>query len=397
MNLKDKSFEEIVLYLSFAFFLFFIPISIAISQFFLFLSFLVWIYLLIRNKTKFEFPSVFIPLIAYSFFTILSTIFSVDFITSLKDLKELLLFLIVPVLFNSFKNEKPLISFNYALSFSIILSFLVSFAQFKGITFPQERVSGFLGHYMTQSGIILLFLCLSLSMIFIEKKLIKIFWIGIFILSLILLLMTYARSAWIGTFFAISTILILFRPKFLIVVIPLLILIILLSPISVKRRFISILDLKDETNRDRIHMVIAGTKIISKYPLFGSGPDTVRLIYSKYKPEGAIRNNPHLHNNVLQIFAEKGIFAVISWLWFIILALKKNWEIFKRGKEGFFEFSALGAIGAITGLFISGLFEYNFGDSEVKMLFLYIITHPLLIFKKEMKLENYSKGVPNES
>lgn len=383
MNLKDKSFEEIILYLSFTIFLFFIPVSIAISQFFLFSSFLVWVYLLIRNKTKFEIPSIFIPLIAYSFFTILSTIFSLDFITSLKDLKELLLFIIVPILFSSFKNEKALLSFNYALSFSMILSFLMGFAQFKGLIFPQERVSGFLGHYMTQSGIILLFICLSLSMIFIERKFIKIFWIGVLLLSIISLIMTFTRSAWIGAFFAISTILFLIRPKLLTLVIPLLILIILLSPISAKRRFISIFDLKDETNRDRIHMGIAGTKIISKYPFFGSGPDTVRLIYSKYKPEGAIRDNPHLHNNILQIFAERGIFAVTSWLWFIILATKKNWEVFQKRKENLFKFSALGAIGAIAGFFISGLFEYNFGDSEVKMLFLYLVTYPPLISKEE--------------
>lgn len=381
--MEGRSFDEVLLYLSLIFFIFFIPLSIAISEFFLFLSFFTWVYILIKGKRNIILPSFFIPLILYSFFTVLSTLFSVNFITSLKDIKELLLFLIVPVLFNSFNEEKLFLWFNYAISFSIFISFLASLAEYSGIFFPQERVSGFLGHYMTQSGILLLIISFSFANILGERKFSKLFWTFIFTISLVSLLLTFTRSAWIGAFFSISLILILFRPKLLILLIPLLVLILLFSPINVKKRFLSIFDPKDETNRDRIHMGIVGIKIISKYPLFGSGPDTIRLIYSKFKPKEAIRENPHLHNNILQIFAERGVFALLSWLWFIYLAAKKNLEVFRQSENKFFKISALGAIGAITGLFIAGLFEYNFGDSEVKMLFLYIITYPLLILKEQ--------------
>lgn len=388
MNFESRSFDEVLLYLSLIFFLFFIPLSIAVSESFLFLSFVVWVFLLIRKKRSITFPSFFIPLIFYSFFTVLSTLFSIDLITSLKDIKEILLFLIVPVLFNSFNEEKIFLSFNYAISFSIFLSFLASLAEYSGIFLPQERVSGFLGHYMTQSGVLLLTISFSFANILGEGKFSKLFWTFIFIISWVSLLLTFARSAWIGAFFAISLILILFRPKFLILLIPLLVLILLFSPINVKKRFLSIFDPKDDTNRDRIHMGIAGIKIISKYPLFGSGPDTVRLIYGKFKPREAMRDNPHLHNNILQIFAERGVLALLSWLWFIYLAAKKNLEVFRESGNRFFKISALGAVGAIAGLFFAGLFEYNFGDSEVKMLFLYIITYPLLILKEQNTVMN---------
>jgi O-antigen ligase len=390
MHLKDKSLEYLFLYTSFLLFIFFIPISIATSQFFLFLSFLVWLFSLLKRKSKIELPSIFIPLLFYSFFTILSIIFSVNFVTSLKDSKELLLFLIVPLIYSSFKEKEDFSSFNYALSFAMILSFLICLAEYRGAIFPQERVSGFLGHYMTQSGVVLISLCLFLSMALMDKKLTKIFWAFVFISSLLSLILTFTRGAWLGAFFAVFLIIILYKPKLLFLAIPIIIVIVLISPISVKNRFLSIFDPNDETNRDRIHMGIAGIRIISKYPLFGSGPDTVRLIYKNFKVKEAVRDNPHLHNNIIQIFAERGIFALISWLWFIIISIKKNWEIFKICKDDFFKFSSLGAIGAIFGFFISGLFEYNFGDSEVKMLFLYIITYPLISIKK-------SKGVLNEN
>ncbi len=391
MDLKERRFEEILLYLSFLLFLFFIPLSIAISQSFLFFTVFVWLFLYLRKKVKIEIPSIFIPLLFYSFFTILSTILSIDFMTSLKDTKELLLFLIVPLLFSLFKEEKTFLSFNYAISFAIILSFLMSRAQYKGIVFPQERVSGFLGHYMTQSGIILLFLCLSISMLLMSKKFIKIFWAFVSLLAIFSLILTFTRSAWIGAFLAISIIIFIFKPKLIFLAIPLLILIILFSPLNVKKRFLSIFDPNDETNRDRIHMAITGIKIISRYPLFGAGPDTIRIIYKENKPEDAVRDNPHLHNNIFQILAERGVFALISWLWFIILAIKKNWEVFKSEKESFFKFSALGAIGAISGLLVSGLFEYNFGDSEVKVLFLYLITYPTSALKNNKGVRNGNK------
>ncbi len=395
MSFEGRSFDEVLFYISLLLFTFFIPLSIAISEFFLFLSFLVWVFLLAKGKRGVTLPSFFIPLILYSFFTVLSTIFSINFITSLKDIKELLLFLIVPVLFNSFNGEKIFLSFNYAISFSVFLSFLASLAEYSGILFPQERVSGFLGHYMTQSGVLLLAISFSFANILGEKKLSRLFWTFIFIISSVSLLLTFTRSAWVGAFFAISLILILFRPKLLIILIPLLVLILLLSPLNVKKRFLSIFDPNDETNRDRIHMGIAGIKIISKYPFFGSGPDTVRLIYAKFKPEEAVRDNPHLHNNILQIFAERGVFALLSWLWFIYLAVKDNIKVFRKSENKFFKFSALGAIGAIAGLFLSGLFEYNFGDSEVKMLFLYIITYPLLALKEKnpAKIKISSGGI----
>ncbi len=391
MNFKEKGFEEILLFLSLLFFVFFISISIAISQFFLFLSFVVWCFLVIKSRRRIHFPKIFIPIVFYSILTIISAFLSIDPHTSLKDIKELLLFLIVPVIYNSYFDEKPFLSYNYALSLSIFLSFIFSLAKYSLVFFPQERASGFLGHYMTQAGLLLLFLPLSFSMILGEKRWKRFFWTMAFIISSIFLMLTLTRSAWVGTFFALFLILLILRPKLTAFTIPAIILIILFSPLSVKKRFMSIFDPYDETNRDRIHMGIAGAKIIYHYPFFGSGPDTVRLIYKEYKPEGAIRDNPHLHNNILQITAERGIFALISWLWFMILATKKNFEVFKKCSFNFFKFSALGALGVIAGLFISGLFEYNFGDSEVKMLFLYLITYPMIGLRKEEPSPNFNE------
>jgi hypothetical protein len=40
------------------------------------------------------------------------------------------------------------------------------------------------------------------------------------------------------------------------------------------------------------------------------------------------------------------------------------------------DWSVRAALGALTGLFVAGLFEYNFGDSEVLMLTLLLMALP---------------------
>ncbi|MDH5742821.1 MAG: hypothetical protein OEZ52_04700, partial [Candidatus Aminicenantes bacterium] len=42
----------------------------------------------------------------------------------------------------------------------------------------------------------------------------------------------------------------------------------------------------------------------------------------------------------------------------------------------------VGALAALLSLSVAGLFEYNFGDSEITVLFLYIITLPFTLTKK---------------
>lgn len=75
----------------------------------------------------------------------------------------------------------------------------------------------------------------------------------------------------------------------------------------------------------------------------------------------------HLHNNLLQIRLEMGWPGVIWWSVWMGLIFRKA---FRQG--GAFEFQVLrGAVAfAFLGLFLNGMVEYNFGDSEVLKVYL---------------------------
>ncbi len=85
----------------------------------------------------------------------------------------------------------------------------------------------------------------------------------------------------------------------------------------------------------------------------------------------------HLHNNFLQILAERGIFALASFLLaclFIILQMLKS----LKSRAGDWRAITAGALFAFVGFLVAGLFEYNFGDSEIKFLLFYFISLPFL-------------------
>jgi len=114
--------------------------------------------------------------------------------------------------------------------------------------------------------------------------------------------------------------------------------------------------------------------MIRAHPLLGVGPNMVQRVYADYRgPDAVEKINPHLHNVPLQIAAERGLPALAIWIWFVVAVVRDLWTRFRRGENAFL---AAAALACVTALLTAGLFEYNFGDSEVLMLFLIVITLP---------------------
>ena len=121
-------------------------------------------------------------------------------------------------------------------------------------------------------------------------------------------------------------------------------------------------------------MLRSGLRIVKDNPLTGVGPDTVRMVYPQYRDPGAVQQlNSHLHNVPLQIAAERGIPALLLWLWFMFTLLR---DFVRRRRTTTVPSVAMGALASTVALLAAGLFEYNFGDSEFLMLFLVVATLP---------------------
>lgn len=383
---QGKSIWLSLLPLFIALYLLFSMVSISLSQIFLSLSLIFWIIILIREKQKFIFPSFFWPLLVYAALSLVSSFLSVNPEMSLKDSRELLLLLIVPIVYTGFSEENVLKKANLALLASAYLSCLYSLFIVLFKPPPGGRISGFMGNAMTQAGLLLLFSCMALSLLILGKERIRYLWGLGFLLSLVALILTQTRSAWVGLVIAAALILFLYKPKALIIV-PLAVgLFYLASPQPLKKRALSSFSLKHPWNKPRIEYMRAGIKIIGDFPLFGTGPDTVDMVFQKpkYGLSEEAKNNVHLHNNIVQIGAERGIPTLLAWLAFMVWVFLSLLKLLKNKDPTLYPFT-VAALAGLLAFSIAGLFEYNFADSEITALFLYMITIPFSLARIQRK------------
>jgi len=383
---KEKSFWISLLPLFLALYLLFSMVSISLSQIFLSFALICWIVILIRKKQKFIFPSFFWPLIVYVALSLVSSFLSVNPENSLKDSKELLLFLIVPMVYIGFFKERVLKKANLALLASAYLSCLYSLFYFFFKALPEQRIAGFMGQVMTQGGLLLLFSCIGLSMFLFTNNRIRYLWGLGFFLSLFALILTQTRSAWVGLVIAASLILFLYKPRTLIIVPLAISLFYIASPQYIKNRVLSIFSLKVPNNKIRIEYMRVGVKIIKDYPLFGTGPKTMDIVSQnpKYKLSKEAKTIVHLHNNILQTGAERGIPTLLAWLTFMVWVFISLIKLLKNKDPTLYPLT-VAALAALFALFTAGLFEYNFADSEFTMLFLYMITIPFSLARIQRK------------
>jgi O-antigen ligase len=90
---------------------------------------------------------------------------------------------------------------------------------------------------------------------------------------------------------------------------------------------------------------------------------------------------PHLHNSFLQLAAERGLPALAAYLAMTALAMAAAWRGFAR--EGRFAGPRadlwLGALLAVLAFNLAGLFENNWGDTEVQRLALFALAVPFCL------------------
>jgi O-antigen ligase len=233
---------------------------------------------------------------------------------------------------------------------------------------------------MTYSGVLMLVACAAAARLVYRRDGTQLFggsrtWTALVMPAMVVaLVLTFTRSAWVGTAAGLGVLLVL-KDRRLLAALPLtMALVILLAPASVTARMYSMFDVNDPSNRDRVAMLESGVEIVRDHPITGVGPDMVKKVYAEYRQPWAVNPlNVHLHNVPMQIAAERGLPALLVWIGFIVFLVR---DLLKRLTTSRHPSLAAGAIAAVAAMLAAGLFEYNFGDSEFLMLFLVLITLP---------------------
>ncbi len=350
-----------------------LQLSIAAAQICLTVAVIAWLMRAYQTGTV-ALPSIAWPLVAYALWTLISAGVSRDPSVSVPDTKQLVLFLLVPVVFEFARGPRARTVATVALTIGAASAF-IGVVQYGLLNYDNlgRRPQGTLSHWMTYSGTLMLVVCGSVARLLFDQR--DRVWAAVVMPALVVALgLTFTRSAWVGVFAGVG-VLFMLKDRRLVGVLPIAAAVfIALAPAAITDRAASMFDLNDPTNRDRVAMLEAGRAIIRDHPLTGVGPDMVRVVYPRYRVPWAVEpTNPHLHNVPVQIAAERGLPALAAWTWFVVAAGRGLWRRMPRSRM-----PALAAAGlaSMAAMLAAGLFEYNFGDSEFLMLLLVFVTLP---------------------
>jgi O-antigen ligase len=366
-----------------------LQVSIAAANIFLALALLMWLAHVILVR-QIDVPRFFYPLAAYATLTLLSAMFSDDPNASFVDSKQLVLFLVVPLAYEFARGTKAPVVVQVIITVGA-LSAMYGIFQFGVLQYDNlgQRPRGALGHYMTYSGVLMLVTCSAAARILFTKDRI---WPSLMMPALLVILgLTFTRSALIGACAGIAFLLLLKDLRLMAVMPVLAALFFVLAPPQVTERFMSMFDARDPTRVDRVTMLKVGSRMVKANPLSGVGPARVGDRYRDFlNPGEPDRVNPHLHNVPMQIAAERGLPALIAWAWMIAVLVI---DMVRRLKVSETRFLAAAGLGCIVAMFAAGMAEYNFGDSEFLMLFLLMMTLPYAAeLKMSSELQNETEG-----
>ena len=248
------------------------------------------------------------------------------------------------------------------------------------------RVGGTMSIYMTFAGLLMLVDLMTLAQLLWRAHRRQVLWaLPALLIITASLLMTHTRSAWLGLR-AGCCVLLRLHTKVLLLGLPIFVLVVLLlAPQAVKIRALSVLDWHGKTAQERLSMWSSGLHIIRDHPWTGVGMGAMVDMYRLYRepdsPVAPTRRIGHLHNNVIQVAAERGLLGLACWLWLWLAYGYYAWRMYKRlGPEHTgAKALILGSLASVVAFHVEGLFEHTFGDSEVITLVYFLMALPFVV------------------
>lgn len=330
-----------------------------------------------------------VPLGFYVLLLLGSIVASYDPRTSLRGVTEvfsLSTLVLAPLFVRGERQVRRLVDLLIAVAALLACTGLVQYL--VGYDDLDRRIRGPFSHYMTFSGFLLICDLLLLStMVYTDR------WRGrgglwrwgALAAINVALLGSYTRNAWVALFVALTVLALIRAPRLLLAYVPAAAVFITLAPVPLLHRVVSIIDLKDLSNYDRLCMLEAGLTMVRERPLFGCGPEMVERRYPLYRAPSAPRYEiPHLHNSFLELAAERGLPALASYLWLTLAAAVVAWRRFRAegGRHGPRADLYVGVILALLAFNVAGLFENNWGDTEVQRPVLFVLALPFCLAAK---------------
>ncbi len=248
-----------------------------------------------------------------------------------------------------------------------------------------QRASGFYGHYTTYAEVLQLIASLAAGLLIALKR--KRSWQGALLAVAVAamgaaLLLTVTRASWLSFLLSVVVMsLVGAGSKRAVAAVALGALLVVPVGLYVlqQKRGVGFFDRKDGSISWRTTVYREGFELFVREPrhvLVGVGMDSIKRHWREWElfDKGRLPVG-HMHSTPLQLALERGLPVLLLWLTVVFLYARMLWRLWRAPalmdwrERGL----ALGALGGLAGFCASGMVHYNFGDSEVVMVFYLIM------------------------
>lgn len=151
-------------------------------------------------------------------------------------------------------------------------------------------------------------------------------------------------------------------------------------------RRVGFVDASDNSTNWRLMVWRESFNVLTASPrhlLIGVGMDSIKTQYRDWHMfDDGRQPIGHLHSTPLQLAFERGVPTLIAWLVWMALYLRMLWRGLRRiDLDWLSRGILLGALGGTIGFLSSGLVHYNWGDSEVVMVFYSLMGLSLVVLR----------------
>jgi O-antigen ligase len=351
---------------------------------------------LIFARRRWRIPPIWLPLSIFLTGTLVSLVASGHIREGLPQVRKFYVYLMLFLVTSAFDSVRQVRWVALGMAFAAALSSLWALWQFAGkyreagrvhqdfYTFYVDgRATGFMGHWMTLGGELMIALLLIGALVFFAPDRKGVAWLMLAAIPIIAALgATWTRSMWLGALCG-GVYLIWCWKKWALLVLPVAIAIVLVvNPFKLRERALSALSPhagSTDSNAHRAELRRIGWEMVKAHPLLGIGPEQVSRQYRNYIPGDmpaprASEYYGHLENDYLQYAAERGVPTMLTLFWMIAWALWDFVRALWQATPGSAERWVLHAcVATIIAVLISGFYSWNLNNSEVLGMFLAIL------------------------
>jgi O-antigen ligase len=330
------------------------------------------------------------PIVILLILSILSSVFSMHFRTSLWAMALLVNYIIILYLvIHTVRTRRELRQLVYLIIG--VATFLSVFGFFKifGVNpfpwwdyadLPQHvRLTATFGNPDHLAGYMEMAIPLMLGLFLLGYRRAKVFFLlYLSFLLLTALLLTLSRGGWFGALIGLLFIAVCllfdhhFKQKRLVLGLmagTLAVALIVFASTPVVER---ILTLTEHGVGPNLHdrMVVWGgtTDMIAHNPLLGTGPGTFAFAFTRHQPAGFTTQFTMAHNDYLHFTSEVGLILISIIVWMLIVLYKRGFKKLKNPSR-LVRGTTIGAMSAITAILFHSIFDFNLHIPSNALLF----------------------------